>query len=71
MSGPLVNPYPDTKLGVVEEGATADLLVVDGNPLEDLAAIGASEKWFDAPENSGVESIRIIMKDGVIYKNTL
>src|SRR5690606_27198532 len=27
-----INPYPG-KLGVVEEGALADLLLVDGNPL--------------------------------------
>jgi imidazolonepropionase-like amidohydrolase len=71
MSGPLVNPFPNTRLGIIETGATADILLVDGNPLEDLSAIGASAKWFDAPERDGVESIRIIMKDGVIYKNTL
>ena len=71
LSGPLVNPYPDTKLGVIEEGATADLLLVDGNPLEDLGVIGADEKWFTAPEKDGVETIRIIMKDGVIHKNSL
>lgn len=71
LSGPVVNPYPETNLGVVEVGAAADILLVDGNPLENLAVIGASEKWFDAPERDGVETIRIIMKDGVIYKNTL
>ena len=31
----LRNPYPG-KLGVVEEGALADLLLVDGNPLENI-----------------------------------
>jgi imidazolonepropionase-like amidohydrolase len=71
LSGPLVNPYPGTKLGVIEEGATADLLLVDGNPLEDLTVIGAHEKWFDAPERDGVATIRVIMKDGVIIKNSL
>jgi imidazolonepropionase-like amidohydrolase len=71
LSGPVMNPYPETKLGVVEEGATADLLLVDGNPLEDLSVIGAVDKWFDAPPRDGVETIRIIMKDGVIYKNEL
>ena len=65
------NPYPG-KLGVIEEGAYADILVVDGNPLEDLAAIGADKRWFDAPNRSiDVPSLRIIMKDGKIYKNTL
>ena len=71
LSGPVVNPYPLAKLGVIEEGAYADMLVVDGNPLEDLSVIGAVDKWFDAPPRDGVETIRIIMKDGVIYKNTL
>jgi len=71
LSGPVVNPYPKTKLGVIEVGATADILLVDGNPLEDLTVIGASEKWFDAPPREGVETIRLIMKDGVIYKNTI
>ena len=71
LSGPVMNPYPETRLGVVEKGATADLLLVDGNPLEDLSVIGAVDKWFDAPPRDGVETIRIIMKDGKIYKNTL
>jgi imidazolonepropionase-like amidohydrolase len=71
LSGPVVNPFPETKLGVIEKGATADILLVDGNPLEDLSAIGAVEKWFDAPPRDGVKTIRIIMKDGKIYKNTL
>ena len=65
------NPYPE-KLGVIEEGAYADILIVDGNPLEDLSVLGANPKWFDAePRERGIETIRIIMKDGVIYKNTL
>ena len=71
MSGPVLNPYPEGKLGVVEEGAYADLLLVEGNPLEDLGVIGAVEEWFSAPPRDGVETMRIIMKDGVIYKNTL
>ncbi|MEP1425891.1 MAG: amidohydrolase family protein [Tateyamaria sp.] len=65
------NPYPGT-LGVIEAGAYADILVVDGNPLEDLSVLGASPKWFDAePRSESLETIRLIMKDGVIYKNTL
>ena len=65
------NPYPG-KLGVIEEGAFADILIVDGNPLEDIGAIGAREKWLDAaPRGVEVEPIRLIMKDGKIYKNTL
>ncbi|MBV9324677.1 MAG: amidohydrolase family protein, partial [Chloroflexi bacterium] len=53
------NPYPG-RLGVVEEGALADLLLVDGNPLDNIALIADPAKNF-----------RIIMKDGTIYKNTL
>src|SRR5690606_16836516 len=37
LSGPR-NPYPG-KLGVVEEGALADLLLVDGNPLDNIALV--------------------------------
>ena len=72
LSGDIVNPYQDGKLGVIEEGAYADILIVDGNPLEDLSVIGTQDKWFDGPDRpEGVATIRIIMKDGVIYKNTL
>jgi imidazolonepropionase-like amidohydrolase len=72
LSGEIVNPYQEGKLGVIEEGAYADILIVDGNPLDDLSVIGSQDKWFDGPDRpEGVETIRIIMKDGVIYKNTL
>lgn len=61
------------KLGVIEENATADLLIVDGNPLDDISAIGGREVWYaqPAPSESPIETIRLIMKDGVVYKNTL
>ena len=55
----LRNPYPG-KLGVVEEGALADLLLVDGDPIADIRLIEQPGKNFV-----------IIMKDGKIYKNTL
>jgi imidazolonepropionase-like amidohydrolase len=58
-------------LGVIEEGAMADLLVVDGNPLEDLSVIGASSEWFSAPPPGPIDTIRLIMKDGKVFKNTL
>ncbi|BBD59018.1 hypothetical protein NIES2109_17970 [Nostoc sp. HK-01] len=58
LSGPR-NPYPG-KLGVVEEGALADLLLMDGNPLKNIKLI----------ENPGKNFI-VIMKDGKIYKNLL
>lgn len=58
LSGPR-NPYPG-KLGVIEEGALADLLLVEGNPLENIALM-------TDPDNN----LMLIMKDGVIYKNKL
>ena len=71
LSGPR-NPYTDGSQGVIEEGAYADLLVVEGNPLEDIRVIGGTTEWFDAdPEWKPIETIRLIMKDGVIHKNTL
>ena len=71
LTGP-ENPYAEGKLGVIEEGAYADILIVEGNPLEDISAIGGNDKWFDAePRGQDVPSIRVIMKDGKIYKNTL
>ena len=48
------------KLGVVEEGALADLLLVDGNPLENI-------KLVENPARNFV----VIMKDGKVYKNLL
>ncbi|ARN76280.1 amidohydrolase [Oceanicoccus sagamiensis] len=72
LSGPR-NPYAASgKLGVIEKGAAADILLVDGNPLEDISVLGATDKWFDAdPEYKQIETLKIIMKDGVIYKNSL
>ncbi|MCE2570259.1 metal-dependent hydrolase family protein [Motilimonas eburnea] len=68
----VMDPYPQAALGVVEKGAFADLLLVDGNPLEDLSVIGANEKWFDAePRDVALDTIKVIMKDGKVYKNTL
>ena len=54
------NPYPEGALGVIEEGAYADMILVDGNPLEDLELVADPDKNFV-----------LIMKDGKIYKNTL
>jgi imidazolonepropionase-like amidohydrolase len=54
-----INPYPG-KLGAVEEGALADLLIVDGDPLENIKLL----------EDPG-KNLLVIMKDGTIYKNTL
>ena len=71
LSGPR-NPYKDGPLGVIEEGAYADLLLVDGNPLEDITAIGGTTEWFDAdPEFKLIPTIHLVMKDGKIYRNEI
>ncbi len=59
MCGPR-HPYQEGPLGVLKEGAYADLIIVDGNPLENLDLVGDPGKNF-----------LVIMKDGKIYKNTL
>jgi imidazolonepropionase-like amidohydrolase len=51
--------YP-SRLGVVEEGALADLLLVDGNPLEDIDLLG-----------DPADKLLVIMKDGKLHKNLL
>lgn len=71
LSGEVLDPYPEGKLGVIEKGAYADILLVDGNPLKDITVIGGNEKWFDAQPRDGIKTLRVIMKDGKIYKNTL
>ncbi len=45
-------------LGVINEGGYADVVLVDGNPLEDIDMIKR-------------DHVRLVVKDGVIYKNTL
>ena len=58
MSGPR-NPYPG-KLGVIEAGALADLILVDGDPIADIGLIADPEKNFV-----------LIMKDGQVVKDAL
>ncbi|MGZ5255358.1 MAG: amidohydrolase family protein, partial [Flavitalea sp.] len=58
LSGPR-NPYPN-KLGVIEEGAYADLIIIDGNLIENIKLIENPEK-----------NILLIIKDGKVYKNIL
>jgi imidazolonepropionase-like amidohydrolase len=59
MSGPR-SPYLDGPLGVIKEGAYADLILVNGNPLKKLELVANPEQNFD-----------LIMKNGKIYKNKL
>lgn len=58
LSGPR-SPYAG-KLGVVEEGALADLLLVDGDPLARIELLADPDK-----------TLAVIMKDGRVYKNAL
>ncbi len=72
LSGDFSNPYPNAKLGVIEEGAYADILILDGNPLEDFSIVGTGDTWFGAPKRpDSPATIQLIMKDGKVYKNTL
>lgn len=68
-----LNPYPDGPLGVIKPGAYADILLIDGNPLEDITVLGASPKQYDAPDRKAgdIDTMDLIMKNGVIFKNTL
>ena len=59
LSGPR-NPYQQGPLGVIKEGAYADLILVDGNLLENLDLVADADRNFV-----------LIMKDGLIYTNTL
>ena len=55
----LRSPYQG-RLGVVEEGALADLLLVEGDPIANIRLIEDPDRNF-----------RLIMKDGHIFKNNL
>jgi imidazolonepropionase-like amidohydrolase len=56
----LRHPYREGPLGIIQEGAYADILLVDGNPLENLELVADAEKNFV-----------LIMKNGKIYKNII
>lgn len=55
-----LHPYQEGPLGVLKEGAYADMLIVDGNPLKDISLLADPDK-----------NLKLIMKDGKIYKYTL
>ena len=57
---PFLAPAQDGPLGVIEVGAYADMILVDGNPLKDVAVLANYD-----------ENIRVVIKDGEIFKNTL
>jgi imidazolonepropionase-like amidohydrolase len=68
-----LNPYPTGSLGVIEKGAYADILLIDGNPLEDITLLGGTPDQFTAADRQAgdIPAMVLIMKDGKIYKNTL
>ena len=53
------NPYLKGKIGVLEAGAFADLLLVDGDPTKSVSVL------------ADTDHLRLIMKGGTVYKNTL
>jgi imidazolonepropionase-like amidohydrolase len=53
------SPYPG-ELGVIKQGALADLILIDGNPLEDIDLIAQPNDKF-----------LVILKDGRVEKNLL
>ena len=54
------NPYREGPLGVIQVGAYADMILVEGNPVEDVAVLADYDK-----------NIKVVVKDGDIYQNTL
>jgi imidazolonepropionase-like amidohydrolase len=54
------DPYKAAPLGVIEEGAWADLLIYSANPLEDIKVVVDPKK-----------NLKLIMKGGKVYKNDL
>ena len=53
-----MNPYKDGTIGTVVPGGYADLIIVNGNPLEDIHMIDR-------------ENVMWVMKDGDVYKDRL
>ena len=54
------NPYKEAPLGVVKEGAWADVLIYDGDPLADIQLVVQHRKH-----------LKVVIKNGLIHKNTL
>jgi imidazolonepropionase-like amidohydrolase len=54
------HPYQDGELGIIKEGAYADLIIVNGDPTQNITLLSNPQK-----------NLTLIMKDGKIYKNTL
>ncbi len=59
LSAPSRNPHKGADLGVVKDGAWADVLIWEGDPTKDIKLILKSD------------NLKLIMKDGRVYKNLL
>ena len=55
-----MNPYKDGPIGVIKEGAYADMIIIEGNPLEDITVL-----------RDYANNMKVIIRDGMIWKNTL
>ena len=55
-----MNPFKYGDLGVIQPGAYAELIVIDGNPLENIEILNEYKDRF-----------KLIMKDGDVWKNSL
>lgn len=53
-----MSPYKEGTLGTIAEGGYADIILIDGNPLEDISALKR-------------DNVDFVMKDGLVYKNWL
>mmetsp|Transcript_1149 Transcript_1149/g.1357 ORF Transcript_1149/g.1357 Transcript_1149/m.1357 type:complete len:447 (+) Transcript_1149:317-1657(+) len=53
-----MNPYKEGKIGVIAEGAYADIIVVDGNPVDNIELLKR-------------ENVKVVLKDGKCYKYEL
>lgn len=54
------NPYKEAKLGVLQEGAWADMILVNGDPTQNINLITDPDRNFV-----------VIIKNGIIYKGTI
>lgn len=55
-----MNPYKDGPIGVIKEGAYADMIIIEGNPLEDITLLRDYKK-----------NMKVIIRDGEVWKNIL
>jgi imidazolonepropionase-like amidohydrolase len=53
-----MNPYKDGTIGTIVEGGYADIILINGNPLEDIHTLDR-------------DTVDFVMKDGLVYKNWL